>query len=162
MTKRRILVLVLGLVTLLVFAVVFSQPFVVHRIATKAFTGYELYRLKYPNSQLIETEIRATSKVTMATDYNFYSSDDVDTVLEYLEVRRPGFIQLQGSHVIIEPTFRNTTCANETMFRDVFQLLEKGTPCIEVSIHPALGGGTSIRLSENWSSMGFPAWLRGL
>ena len=162
MTKRRVLVLVLGLVALLVFAMVFSQPFVVHRIATKAFTGYELYQLKYPNSQLIETEIRATSKVTIATDHIFYSSDDVDTVLKYLELRRPDFVRLQGSHVIIEPTFRNTTCANETMFRGIFHRLEKGTPCIEVSIHPAVGGGTSIRISENWSSMGFPAWLRGL
>jgi hypothetical protein len=133
---------------------------VIYRLTTKVFTGYELSLLTYPNSHLIEKEIGATSKVTMATDYTFYSPDDFDTVLEFMEQQRPGYIQLQGSYVIVEPTFRNTTCANETMFRDIFQIFERGTPCIEVSIYPATIGGTAIRISENWSSMGFPAWLR--
>jgi hypothetical protein len=160
MTKRRIFILVLVLVTLFVFGVVSTQPFVIHRLSTKLFTGYELSLLKYPDSQLTEKEIRATSKVTMATDYIFYSPDDFDTVLEFMEQKQPGYVQLQGSYVIVEPTFRKTTCANETMFKDIFQLLELGTPCIEVSIYPATTSGTSIRMSENWSSMGFPAWLR--
>ncbi|SRR6266508_3590922 len=160
MTKRRILILVLVLVALLVFVVAFTQPFVVHRLSTKVFTGYEIYLLKYPDSHLIEKEIRATSKVTMATDYTFYSSDDVDTVLKFMEQQRPGYVQLQGSYMIVEPTFRKTTCANATMFRGIFQMLERGAPCIETSIYPAATGGTTIRISENWSSMGFPAWLR--
>jgi hypothetical protein len=160
MTKRRILIPVLVLVALLVFGFVFTQPFIAHRLSTKVFTAYEIYLLKYPDSQLVEKEIRATSKVTMATAYTFYSSADVDTVLEYMEQQRPGFIQLQGSRVISEPTFRNTTCANETMFKGIFQLFERGAPCIEVSIYPAATSGTSIQISENWTSMGFPAWLR--
>jgi hypothetical protein len=159
MSKRRILIFAL-VVALLVFVVLLTQPFLVYRLSTKVFTGYELSLLKYPDSHLIEKEIRATSKVTMATDYTFYSPDDFDTVLEFMEQQRPGYVQLQGSYVIVEPTFRNTTCANETMFRNIFQILERGTPCIEVSIYPATTGGTSIRISENWSSMGFPAWLR--
>ena len=160
MTKLRILVLVLVLVALLVVGVVFTQPFVAHRLSTKVFTAYEIYLLKYLNSQLVETETSATSKVTMATDYTFYISDDVDTVVKFMEQQQPGYIQLQGSYVIVEPTFRNTTCANETMFRGVFQILKRGSPCIEVSVYPVATGGTSIQISENWSSMGFPAWLR--
>ena len=160
MTKSRILILVLIFVTLVVFGVAFTQPFIIHRLATKTFTGYELYLLQYPESHLVQREIRATSKVTMATDYTFYSADNVDTVLQFMEHQRPGYVQLQGSYVIVEPTFRNTTCANETMFGSIFQFLERGVPCIEVSIYPAAKGGTSIRISENWWSMGFPAWLR--
>ncbi|MFZ5908641.1 MAG: hypothetical protein ACOYYU_01340 [Chloroflexota bacterium] len=160
MTKRRIPIIVLVIVALLLFVVAFTQPFVIHRLSTKVFTGYELSLLKYPDSHLIEREIRATSKTTMATDYMFYSPYDFDTVLEFMEQQRPGYVQLQGSYVIVEPTFRNTTCANETMFNGIFQILERGVPCIEVSIYPATTGGTSIRISENWSSMGFPEWLR--
>lgn len=96
----------------------------------------------------------------MATDYTLYSSDDLEAVLEYMEQQRPGFVQLQGSHVINEPTLRNITCADETMLRNVFQILDKGTPCIDVFIYPSATNGTSIRISENWSSMGFPEWLR--
>ncbi len=160
MTKRRILVLALVLVVLLILGVVFTQPFVVHRLSSKVFTAYEIYLLKYPNSHLVGTEIRATSKVTMSTDYTFYSSDDVDAVLKYMEQQRPGFVQLQGSRVINEPTFRNITCADETALRNIFQILDRGIPCIEVSIYPSAPSGTSIRISENWSSMGFPEWLR--
>ncbi len=167
MTKRRILILVLVLVALLVLGVAFTQPFALHRLSSKVFTRYELYLLKYPDSHLLGKEIRATSKVTMATDYTFYSPDDVDAVLEYMETQRPGYIQLQGSYVIVEPTFRNTACANETMFRGVFQLLERGAQrgqrgalCVEISIYPATTNGTTIQISENWTSMGLPAWLR--
>ncbi len=160
MTKRRILVIALVLVVLLILGVVLTQPLVVHRLLSKVFTAYEIYLLKYPNSQLVETEIRATSKVTMATDYTFYSSDDVDAVLEYMEQQRPGFVQLQGSRVINEPTFRNITCADETALRNIFQILDRGTPCMEISIYPSATRETSIRISENWSSMGFPEWLR--
>jgi hypothetical protein len=160
LSKCRIILLLLVLSILLALSVALTQPFIVHRLSSKVFTGYEIYLLKYPNSHLIEKEIRPTSKVTMATDYTYYTSGDIDTVLEYMEQRQPGFIQLQGSYVIVEPTFRNTTCANETIFGSIFQILEKGIPCIEVSIYPSETSGTSIRIGENWSSMGFPAWLR--
>ncbi len=159
MTKRRILIIDLVLV-LLILGVILTQPLVVHRLASKVFTAYEIYLLKYPNSRLVNTEIRATTKVTMATDYSFYSSDRLDTVLGYMEQKRPGFVQLQGSHVIEEPTFRNITCAGETMLRNIFQILDIGHTCIEVSIYPSAAGGTSILMSENWFSMGFPDWLR--
>jgi hypothetical protein len=158
--KRRIILLLLVLFILLALLVVLTQPFAFHRLSSKVFTGYEISLLKYPNSHLVEKVIRPTSKVTMATDHTYYTSDDIDTVLEYMEQQQPGFIQLQGSYVIVEPTFRNTTCANETIFSSIFQILEKGFPCIEVSVYPSETSGTSIRISENWSSMGFPAWLR--
>jgi hypothetical protein len=158
--KRRIILLLLVLFILLALLVVLTQPFVIHRLSSKVFTGYEISLLKHPNSHLVEKVIRPTSKVTMATDHTYYTSDDIDTVLEYMEQQQPGFIQLQGSYVIVEPTFRNTTCASETIFSSIFQILEKGFPCIEVSVYPSETSGTSIRISENWSSMGFPAWLR--
>lgn len=158
-TKRRIFILFLVLFVLLILWVALTQPFVVHRLSTKVFTGYEIYLLKYPNSHLIETEIKATSKVTMATHYTYHTSDDIDTVREYMEQQRPGFVHLQGSRVINEPTFRNTTCADETAFSNIFQVLDKGNPCIEAYIYPSATSGTSIRISEHWSSMVFPAWL---
>jgi hypothetical protein len=159
-TKRCITLCLLAISVLLILWVALTQPFVVHRLATKVFTGYEIYLLKYPNSQLVETEIKATSKVTMATHYTYHTSDDMDTVHEYMEQKRPGFVHLRGSRVINEPTFRNTTCAGETVFRNIFQVLAKGTPCMDVTIYPSATSGTSIRLSETWLSMGFPAWLR--
>jgi hypothetical protein len=158
-TKRGSILLLLVLFVLLILWVALTQPFVVHRLTTKVFTGYEIYLLKYPNSHLVETEIEATSKVTMATHYTYLTSDDLDTVREYMEQQRPGFVHLQGSYVLKEPTFRNITCADETAFRNIFRGLDKGTPCIEVYIYPSANSGTSIRISENWSSMGFPAWL---
>jgi hypothetical protein len=158
--KRRVILLLLVLFILLALSVVLTQPFVIHRLSSKVFTSYEIYLLKYPNSHLVKKEIKPTSKVTMATDNTYYTSDDIDIVLEYMEHQQPGFIQLQGSYVIVEPTFRNTTCASETIFSSIFQILEKGIPCIEVSIYPSETSGTSILISENWSSMGFPAWLR--
>ncbi len=160
--KRRIILLLLVLLALLMLWVALTQPFVVHRLATRVFTGYEIYQLKYPNSYLVETETTATSKITMATHYTYHTSDDIDTVREYMEQQRPGFVHLQGSRVINEPTFRNTICADETAFRNIFQVLNKGNPCIEVSIYPSATSGTSIRISEHWCSLGFPAWLRGL
>ncbi|MCG2787861.1 MAG: hypothetical protein L6461_22455 [Anaerolineae bacterium] len=158
-SRRRIILLLLVLFTLLALWVVLTQPLVAYRLSSKVFTSYEIYLLKYPNSHLVKKEIKPTSKMTMATDYTYYTSDDIDTVLEYMEQRQPGFIQLQGSYVIVESTFRKTTCANETIFRNIFQILERGFPCIEMSIYPSGPSGTSIRISENWSSMGFPAWL---
>ena len=160
--KRRIILLSPVLLALLILWVALTQPFLVHRLATRVFTGYETYQLKYPNSYLVETETTATSKVTMATHYTYRTSDGIDTVREYMEQQLPGFVHLQGPRVIIEPTFRNTICADETAFRSIFQVLDKGNPCIEVSIYPSATSGTSIRISEHWSSLGFPVWLRGL
>lgn len=137
-----------------------TQPFIVHRVSTKVFTNYELSLLKYPKSHLVGTEIRPTSKVTMETNFNYYTSDNLETVLEYMEEQLPGFVQLQGSWVIVEPTYRNTIGSEETAFRFIFQYLEKGMPGIAVYIYPSDIEGTSIRISEKWSSMGFPAWLR--
>ena len=111
---------------------------------------------------LVETETKATSKETMATHYIYHTPDDIDTVREYMQQRLPGFVHLQGSHVINEPTFRNTIGADETALRNIFQVLDKGHPYIEVSIYPSASSGTSIRISEHWRSLGFPAWLRGL
>ena len=157
--KSRIILLLLVVLVLLIFWVALTQPFLIHRLSTKTFTGYEIYLLKYPNSHLVETEIRATSKVTMATHYAYHTPDDIVTVREYMDQQLPGFVHLQGSRVINEPTFRNSTCADETPFSKIFQLIDKGNPCIEVSVYPSTTTGTSIRISENWSSMGFPAWL---
>lgn len=162
MTKRRIIPLLLVLLALLTLWFTLTQPLVVHRLATRVFTGYEINQLKYPNSNLVEKETMTTSKITMATHYTYHTSDDIDTVREYMEQQRPGFVHLQGSRVINEPTFRNTICANETAFRNIFQALDKGDPCIEVSIYPSSTSGTSIKISEHWSSLGFPVWLRGL
>jgi hypothetical protein len=160
MTKGHILILALVFIALVLFGIASTQPFLIHRLATKAFTYYELYLLKYPDSSLVERVIRPTSKVTMATHYTFYSSDEVGTVLQFMELERPGYVKLHGSYVIVEPTFRNTTCADETMFRRIFQNLEGFPPCFEVSIYPAAKGGTYIRKSELWFSMRFPAWLK--
>jgi hypothetical protein len=158
-TKRRVISLLLVLLVLSILCVALTQPFVVHRLATKVFTGYEIYQLKYPNSYLVETETAATSKVTMATHYTYHTSDDIDTVREYMEQQQPGFVHLHGSRVINEPTFRNTIWADETAFKNIFRVLDKGNPWIEVYIYPSATSGTSIRISENWFSMRFPAWL---
>jgi hypothetical protein len=94
-TKRRIVLLLLVLFVLLILWVALTQPFVFHRLATRVFTGYEIYQLKYPDSYLVETETTATSKVTMATHYTYHTSDDIDTVREYMEQQRPGFVQMK-------------------------------------------------------------------
>ena len=159
-SKRSIGLLLLGLLILLFLWVAISKPFLGHRLATKAFTYYEISQLKYPNSRLAEKEITATTKITMATHYVYITADDIDAVREYMELEHPGYIHLQGSRVINEPTYRNTFCADETVFMRVFQFLEKGYPCIEVNIFPSENDNTHIRYSENWTSMGFPAWLR--
>jgi len=141
--------------------IVLTQPYFVHRLSSRIFTSYEIYLLKYPSSQLVEKEIVATSKVSMATHYRYHSLDDIDIVLDYVEEQLPGFVQLSGSRVINEPTFRNSICADATSFMNIFEVLDKGFPCVEVSIYPSDTGGTIIRISENWYSMGFPKWLRG-
>jgi hypothetical protein len=161
-TKRRIILLLLVLFALLILWAALAEPFVVYRLSTKAFTGYEIYLLKYPNSQLIETEIKPTSKITMATDYTFYSSDDIDTVLKYMEQQRPGFVHLRGSRVINEPTYNNSTCADDTVFMYFFQAVGKISPCIEIKIYPSDTGATKITISEQWGSLGCPGWLRGI
>jgi hypothetical protein len=46
-TKRRIILLLLVLFVLLILWVALTQPFLVHRLSTKVFTGYEIYLLKY-------------------------------------------------------------------------------------------------------------------
>jgi hypothetical protein len=158
--RRRIVLLVLAFFALLCLWVALTQPYVVHRLSSKLFTAFEIYLLKYPSSHLVETTIRPTSKVTMATDYTFYCADSIETVLEFMEQQRPGFVHLHGSRVINEPTYRNSTCADETAFRYIFQVLARGTPCIEVNLYPSATSGTSIMISEHWTSMGFPAWLR--
>ncbi len=158
-TNSRI-VLLLMLVVLLILWVVLTQSFVVYRFTTKIFTYYEIYLLKYPNSHLIEITNIATSKVTMATHYTYHTSDDIDIVREYMEQQLPGFVHMEGSYVMNEPTFSNTISADETAFRNIFRFLGKGVPYIEVLIYPSTTNETTIRISENWFSMGFPAWLR--
>jgi hypothetical protein len=158
-SKRCIGLSLLLLSVLLFLWVGISKPYLVHRLATKAFTFYEISQLKYPNSNLADKEITATTKITMATHHIYITADDIDTVREYMENEHPGFVQLHGSRVINEPTYRNTFCVDETAFKRTFQFLEKGQPCIEVNIFPADNSNTSIRYSENWTSMGFPGWL---
>jgi len=70
-SRRRIILLLLVSFVLLALLVAITQPFLIHRLSTKVFTGYEIYLLKYPNSHLVKQEIRPTSKVTMATDYTY-------------------------------------------------------------------------------------------
>ncbi len=159
MTKYRLILLLVVLFILLMLWAVLTQPFFAHRLATKIFTYYEIYLLKYPDSHLVETEITATSKVTMATHYTYHTSDYIDTVQEYMDQQLPGYVHMVGSRVIKEPTFTNRTSADETAFRNLFQKIGKGAPCIEVNIYPSVAGGTFILISEHWSSMGFPAWL---
>jgi hypothetical protein len=160
MTTRRTLLLFVVLFSLFMLWVALTQPLVFFRFTTKIFTGYQLYLLQYPKSRFVEKVITATSKVTMATHFYYHTSEDIETVLAYYELQRPGFSYLHGSRVIIEPTFKHTACADETAFREIFQSLENGYPCIEVSIYPSSAGGTSIRISEHWFSMRVPGWLR--
>jgi hypothetical protein len=127
---------------------------------TKIFTGYEILLLKYPNSHLVDSETKPTSKISMATDYNFHTMDNVDTVLEHMENQMPGFERLFGSYEITEPTYRNGICADETAFVNIFQSLEKASPCVYVYIFPSDGNGASIKISEKWCSLGFPRWLK--
>lgn len=159
LTTRNISILFLLVFIMLLLFVLLTQPFLIHRVITKIFTGYEIYLLKYPRSSLVETEIRPTSKVSMATYYSFITPDDIETVLVFMEQKLPGFELMKGSYVIQEPTFQNDVCAQVTPFKNVFQKLSKGFPCIEINIFPSTDEGTEIIISEHWYSMFFPRWL---
>jgi hypothetical protein len=160
--KRRFLWLLLVVFVLLVIAAALTQPYIVHRLSSKIFTAYELLLLKYPNSEHIETETLATSKISIATHYTYHTSDNIETVRQYFEKQRPGFVKMHGSRVISEPTYVNKTCVDETAFRTIFEFINKGKPYIEVYIYPSGTSGTFIRISEHWTSFGFPSWLTGL
>lgn len=164
LSKRRFIlfVAIFGLLALCAMGVIIMQPYLAHRLASKIYANYEIYLLKYPNSRFVESTIRPTSKVTMATDYFYYTSDATDMVREYMEQQMPGFVHLQGSRVVNEPTYRNSTCADETVLKYYFQALGKGRPCIEIKIYPSDTGETSITITEHWSSMGSPGWVRRL
>jgi hypothetical protein len=157
--KRRILSLALVVFAVLFLWMALTQPFLFHRLSSKFFTAYELQLFRYPNSDLVDKEITATSKITMATHYSYHTSDNIETVLDYMEEQKPGFFLMHGSRVINDSTFVNITCANDTAFRNIFEFLNKGTPCIEVYIYPSDTSGTIIRVSEHWNSMGFPSWI---
>ena len=157
-TKRNIFLLLLMLFVLFLFYVVLAQPYIIYRLSTKIFAGYEIYLLKYPNSHLVETESRWTTKITIATYYTYHTDNDIDTVLEYMEQQKPGFVHLHGSRVVIEPTYRQTIYADETAFRFIFQALGSFNPSIEIYIYPSNSGGTAIRISEHWVSKGW--WKR--
>ena len=162
-SKRRLslsLLTIFILLTSCVTIALLGQPQVVYRFATKIYTTYKIYELKYPNSHFVESEIKPTSKVTMATDYTYYTVDDIDTVREYMEQQIPGFVHLEGSRVINEPTYINIICADERVVRYLFQVLGGGGPCIEVKVYPSDNSETLITITENWGSLGFPAWLR--
>ena len=163
-SKRRLGLLLLVLFVLLLLCLIASlaEPLFAHRLTTKMYARYEIYLLKYPHSQFVVSETRATSKVTMATDYTYHTPDDIDTVRKYMEQKMPEFVRLEGPRVINEPTYSNSTCADETSFKYFFQVLGRVSPCVEVKIYPSDTGGTSIIISENWYSAGFPAWLRRL
>lgn len=161
-SKRRFnLSLVLFMLLLLcVMLMLLPQPYILHRLASKMYVYYEINLLKYPNSRFVQSEIEATSKVSMATDYTYCTSDDIDTVREYMEQQIPGFVHLRGVRVVNEPTYSNGICANETVFQHFFQILDRGYPCVEVTIYPSDIGNTSIIITEHWNSAGFARWLR--
>ena len=96
-SKRCIWLTLLTLIVLLILWVSISKTFLAHRLSTKAFTFYEISQLKYPNSSLVDKEITATSKITMATHYVYITTDEIDTVREYMENEHPGFVHLHGS-----------------------------------------------------------------
>ena len=159
--KNRVFWLLI-LCILAILTIALTQPYLVQRRFTKIVAAYEISVLKYPDSHLIYSEIKPTSKVSMATDYHFYTSHALDTVLAHMETKLPGFTHLQGSYVINEPTYRNRICADETGYAYIFQIIDKGSPCVELSLYPANDGGTAILICENWSSQGFPRWLKEL
>ncbi|GIK43840.1 MAG: hypothetical protein BroJett011_76730 [Chloroflexota bacterium] len=150
------------LVSVMSVILMLMQPYILYLFATKAYVNYEINLLKYPNSHFLESETKATSKVTMATDYTYRTSDNIDTVREYMEQQIPGFVHLQGVRVVKEPTYVNSSCADETVLKLFFQLLDKGSPCIEIRIYPADTGETWIIISEHWFSAGVASWLRWL
>jgi hypothetical protein len=163
-SQRRfgLFLIIFVLLLICVMSVILMQPYILHRFATKVYVNYEIHLLKYPNSYFLESETKATSKVTMATDYTYRTSDDIDTVREYMEQQIPGFVHLQGVRVVNEPTYVNSSCADETVLKLFFQRLNKGSPCIEVKIYPADTGETSIIIREHWFSAGVASWLRWL
>jgi hypothetical protein len=162
-SKRRfsLFVTIFGLLVLCT-VVIIMQPYIAYRFASKIYANYEIYLLKYPNSHFVESKISATSKVSMVTDYIYYTSDDIDMVREYMEQQMAGFIHLQGPRVVNEPTYNNSTCANDTVSKYFFHALGKVSPCIEINIYPSDTGATTITISEQWNSLGCPGWLRGL
>lgn len=151
-----------GLLVLCGIVLIIIQPYIAFRFASKMYANYEIYLLKYPKSHFVTSKIRATSKVSMATDYIYYTSDDTDTVREYMEQQMPGFVHLQGSRVINELTYSNSTCADETVLKYFFQVLDKVSPCLEIKIYPSDTSETSITITEHWVSLGCPWWLKGL
>jgi len=166
LNKRRIVTIAIVLLGLLILFVTMARPFevryVIFRLSTKVFTSFEVYRLKYPDSRLVESEVSYTTKVTMATYRTYHTTDGIKTVLDYFERNLPGFVHVRGSLVKIEPTYRNELSAGETGFNSIFQELGRGTPYIEVYVFPSTTDGTTIRISEHWSSMGVPSWLSWL
>ena len=163
LNKRCIVTTAIVIIGLLFFLVTILRPFetcyVAFRFSSKVFTNFEIYRLKYPGSRLTESEVSYTSKVTMARYHTYHTTDDINTVLKYFEQKLPGFVHMIGSRVKIEPTYRNEFSAGETEFNSIFQELGRGTPYIEVYIFPSVTSGTTIQISEHWSSMGVPLWL---
>ncbi len=163
-SKRRfsLLLALFVLLVLCCMVVIVAQPYLVHRVASKTYANYEIYLLEYPNSHFVESKIRATSKVSMATGYTYSTSDDIGTVRKYMEQQMPGFVHLQGSRVVNEPTYRNSTCADGTVLKYFFRTFGNSSPCVEIIIYPSKTGETLIIMSEHWFSMGFPGWVRRL
>jgi hypothetical protein len=163
-TKSWIFIVSIALFGLLTLWATRAQPFIaryiVFRLCSRAFTFYEINHLKYPNSDFVMSEVTPTTKITMATHYTFYTTDNIMTVLEFMEQKLPGNVQMKGSYVKTEPTYRNSIGADETKFKSIFQVIGYHAPYIEVNIYPSTTGGTTIQISEHWLSMGVPSWLR--
>jgi hypothetical protein len=161
LNKRRIVTIAIVLLGLLILFVTMARPFevryVVFRLSAKVFTSFEVHRLKYPDSRLVESEVKYTTKVTMAIYRTYHTTDDIKTVLGYFERNLPGFVHMGGSLV-----YRNELSAGQTGFNSIFQELDRGTPYIEVHVFPSTTDGTTIQISEHWSSMGVPSWLSWL
>jgi hypothetical protein len=164
--KKHGIVTIAVLLGLLILFVTMARPYevryVVFRLSTKVFANFEVDRLKYPDSRLVESEVRYTTKVTKATYRTYRTTNDIKTVLDYFERNLPGFVHMRGSLVKTEPTYRNELSAGETEFNNIFQALGCGTPYIEVYVYPSTTGGTTIQINEHWSSMGVPSWLSWL
>ena len=163
-TKQWIFFVSIALLGLLAFWTILAQPvivrYVVFRLCSKVFTYYEINHLKYPNSEFVKSEVMATTKTTMAAHFTFYTSDDIMRVLDFMEQKLPGYVQMKGSYVKVEPTYRNKVEAEKTKFRRMFQVIGHFAPYIEVNIYPSTTGGTFIQISEHWITMGVPSWLR--
>jgi hypothetical protein len=159
--KKRSVIIGFGIITTLILLFII-QPYIPFRLTTRIFVYYEIIQYKYPGSYLSSIKTHGTSKVSMVTEYIFTSTDNIDTVIEFMENKYHGFIHLKGSRAIKEPTFIKTISVSDTLFNDIYKNIEWLEPEIEILIYPEKEKLTSIMIRENWCSMGAPDYLMWL